>query len=825
MALVLVSQAFAEFVPPAPVHRMDRTKLQIGAYCLAPQYRDETRVKELRDCGIDFLYGVPANDRATLDLFAKYGLGCFAAGGVPFWHGMDGKDAGKMKVMRPMAEYEKAIAAFQDHPAIWAADYVDEPSAFDFPYIAEVTKLMNEKMPRTIPYINLYPNYARAASTSSGQQLNQLGTATYKEYIDAYVMSIPLDYICYDFYLYAAKGAEMKQEFHEKFYTNLEDVSDACHRTGKSLWFIPQVNSLHKELWLSENMLRFQAFAAMAYGAEVINWACWSIVGEGESPDMPGLNGWWENNVLTLDGKKTEQYDKLKKVNAEIHCLARPYMRYRNVATHRLGFGKEVRKDVGGFKCFGAARADAKILVGEMASRDGRGEAIFLMNASDPFDEHPSVTEMTFRAEGLVEVFGPNGQQNLAKNADGAYELSLPANQAVLIRALPMRFPVLGWYSCPPSVASVEYYKEAHDAGFSVLMQFCDKGRNLKMLDMAQEANIQLKLTVPWHDGTPDETVMQCKGHPALWMWHVTDEPHARLWKKVGDACERIKRLDERHGYYVNMNPYSTNVTSRLNYLGVDDYREYLERALDEMRLPFLSIDNYPTSVRSKLPVPKVIPAGPWQLKPSWYKNLEIARDVAEERNVPLWLFARNTSMFFGDDMPVPTRSTLRLEVYSALAYGAKAIQYFTFYTPDPGQVLLFHDGCITTDGKRGLAYDRVKRMNRELHARFDRLVGAESVGVWHTEPLPEKTKRLETLPPFVKSLKAEGALVALLRQGHHDILMVVNRSPNEYMRLDIELEKGVKRILEDGVAIDADRYGTIYRLEPGYAEMFITKK
>ena len=75
-----------------------------------------------------------------------------------------------------------------------------------------------------------------------------------------------------------------------------------------------------------------------------------------------------------------------------------------------------------------------------------------------------------------------------------------------------------------------------------------------------------------------------------------------------------------------------------------------------------------------------------------------------------------------------------------------------------------------------------------------------------------------------MKSLKAEGALVALLRQGHHDILMVVNRSPNDYMRLDIELEKGVKRILEDGEAISSECYGTIYRLEPGYAEMFIKK-
>ena len=109
--------------------RMDRSKLQIGTYCLAHYARTEAHVKDIRGCGIDFIYGVPAADRATLDFCAKYGLGVIATGAVPFWHGMGGQLAGQMRQLRPLDSYASAMEKFVDHPAIWMIDYVDEPSA------------------------------------------------------------------------------------------------------------------------------------------------------------------------------------------------------------------------------------------------------------------------------------------------------------------------------------------------------------------------------------------------------------------------------------------------------------------------------------------------------------------------------------------------------------------------------------------------------------------------------------------------------------------------------------------------------------------------
>lgn len=399
---------------------MDRTKLQIGTYCLASYARDEAHVKAVKDCGIDFIYGIPATDRRTLDLCEKYGLGVIATGAVPFWHGMHGEQAGQMKVLRPLADYETAMAAYADHPAVWMLDYVDEPSALDFPWIAEATKLMLAKSPKgVVPYINLYPNYASVVGNTKQQTVSQLGTKTYAEHVAAYMKNIPLDYVCFDFYLYSARGEKARKEKLVQFHENFRDLADACRATGKSLWYIPQVNSSYAELWLSENMLRFQANLALAYGAELIEWACWSREASGATADMPGLTGWWTNNVLTPSGEVTQQYAKLRTVNAELQRLGARYMKYRNVMTRRTE--KEA------------------FVVGDMIARDGSGKcALFVLAAADPFDEHPSKQRFIFQA-AAAKAFGGNGELPLEKVGEGRFAVTLDANAGALIEFTPTR--------------------------------------------------------------------------------------------------------------------------------------------------------------------------------------------------------------------------------------------------------------------------------------------------------------------------------------------------------------------------------------------------
>ena len=405
--------------------RMDRNRLNIGVYHLKPYARTEAHIKDLADCGIDFVVCMD-NDRPALDLFHKYGVGAIVSGIVPGWWGGDGDNAGKLAETNPMEKYEAAAAAFTDHPAIWGIDVGDEPSALDFPYYGRVMDYVNRAFPNQFAYLNLYPNYASVSQNNAQETVNQLGTATYEEHIQKYCENVPVDYICYDFYLYSINVT--------KHYENLRVVADACLRTGRSMWIVLQVNSNKPAEWMTENNLRFQAYTSMAFGAENIIWACYTA-------------GWWHNQVLDGEGNKTQQYDKLKKINAEIRTLADEYMKYRRVSTHFVGF--EGNPDMTAVKqeaigslstgIFFDVKADngAPLVVGEMVNRKGDGSvALMICAADDPHETDPKEYNVTFRAPNrCIRALGGNGYKTVTDLGDGVYAVAVKSNEGVLITA------------------------------------------------------------------------------------------------------------------------------------------------------------------------------------------------------------------------------------------------------------------------------------------------------------------------------------------------------------------------------------------------------
>lgn len=423
MALILSMESYAE--NPIRKSRMDRSRLNIGTYHLRPYATSEQHVSDLADCGIDFVVCMQ-DDRKTLDLFQKYGVGAVITGTLPGWWGGEGDNAGTFERTHPMITYEKAASRFTDHPAIWGIDIGDEPSALDFPYYGKVFERVDELFLNQFPYLNLYPNYASIASNDGKQTVNQLGTRSYAEHISKYVNNVPSDYICYDFYVYTSTV--------QRAYDNLRIVADACRDTGRSMWIVLQVNSNKPELWITPNQLRFQAYTAMAFGAENIIWACYTA-------------GWFHNQVLDEKGNKTEQYDKLKMVNAEIRRLGDPYMKYRRLSTSFVGFeGTEWLKGVDvttvpshndGVFCDLCTQDGSPLVVGSMVNRKGkRHHAVMVCATDDPYDASPQEHTLVFKAPGKkVVAWGTEGRINVRKNKDGQYCLPLPSNYAVFIEA------------------------------------------------------------------------------------------------------------------------------------------------------------------------------------------------------------------------------------------------------------------------------------------------------------------------------------------------------------------------------------------------------
>lgn len=407
--------------------RMPNDKLILGAYILMPYAQTERHIKELKECGIDLIVCFRPVSRDVLDLLEKYRVGCILSGILPEWWGGDGARAGTLHERNPLDLYRKAAAGFEDHPAVWGIDIGDEPSALDFDHYGKIARTVNDAFPHQFPYLNLYPNYASTAANDEDQTQCQLGTATYADHIERYLETIDLPYISYDFYLYVLP----EKVGVGKMLDNFRIVSEACRRTGRAFWYIPQVNGHLETDFTSENMLRYQAYAALCYGATAINWACYTA-------------GWWCNNVLDKNGEKTVQYDKLKKINAELHRIGEVYSAYRNTDTHLIGYENETwrgdfpeiisteKLDTGTVRDL---RADGgKLIVGEMVhKKDADRRALCLCNASDPYDRKESAATVTFRSFGrMVNLYSGEETIPLEKNGD-TYSFVLKNSRGVIL--------------------------------------------------------------------------------------------------------------------------------------------------------------------------------------------------------------------------------------------------------------------------------------------------------------------------------------------------------------------------------------------------------
>ena len=381
--------------------RMDPTRLHIGTYTLAPYAQTEAHIRDLAACGIDLLVCLRAG-RPVLDLLHKYGVGAVLSGAVPGWFGGKGENAGTMEAERTLAHYEEAAKNFEDHPAVWGIDCGDEPSSLDFPHYGKILQRVEELFPNQFAYLNIYPAYAMLAANTPQEVREQLGCDTYKEYIDRYCRHVPMDYLCLDHYVYSST----KENLHETMGT----AAEACRKTDRRLWTVLQVNSSDPEKWISIPQLRFQAYTALAYGSEVLTWACYTA-------------GWWHNFVVDKEGNKTEQYEKLKAVNCEILAIAEEYMRYKNTATHQTN---------GCLSLPWATLTGDAMTAGEMTARDGSGKtALLLAPADETADCH-----VTLSAPGKkLTLHAGSETTQLLPDADGCCGFVLKDGMGVLLTA------------------------------------------------------------------------------------------------------------------------------------------------------------------------------------------------------------------------------------------------------------------------------------------------------------------------------------------------------------------------------------------------------
>ncbi|MEI6048713.1 MAG: beta-galactosidase [Bacteroidota bacterium] len=194
---------------------------------------------------------------------------------------------------------EETVKRFMNHPALAGYMLRDEPNRTDFPALGEWAKKIRSIDDNHFCYLNLFPNYANE---------QQLGTKTYKEHVDLFMKEVSLQLLSFDHY--PVLGDSLRYNWYE----NLEIISDAARKAGKPFWAFALSVDHGPYPIPTVAQLRLQVFSDLAYGAQGIQYfTYWT----------PYDTIWKFNNApVTLEGKRTVVYDRVKQVNGEIKNLS-----------------------------------------------------------------------------------------------------------------------------------------------------------------------------------------------------------------------------------------------------------------------------------------------------------------------------------------------------------------------------------------------------------------------------------------------------------------------------------------------------------------------
>jgi len=359
-------------------------------------------------------------------------------------------------------------------------------------------------------------------------------------------------------------------------------------------------------------------------------------------------------------------------------------------------------------------------------------------------------------------------------------------------------FPILAWYGPPTGHITDDAFKDLADCNFTMNLSFYETPEhNKRALELGNKYNIKIIV----HDNridpynpnideiykSLDNVIEDYSRYPALFGYNIIDEPGFQLFDRAGIIVKYLETYNFQHYGYINLWP----IYASKEQLGNSSYEEHVRKYMETVTPRILSFDHYPILYSS--------------IRPEFYLNLEIIREAALYNNVPFWAFAR--SLPYGN-YPFPTEGHLRFQVYSNLAYGAKGIQYYLYWPIIKGSWNYDH-AIVTEHGDKSPVYYFVKKINTEILTLSKILLNLESLGIYHSEPIPDGCKKIpEDFLFQVRSLQP-------LCIGHfkdefeQEYYFIVNRNYNFQVDVNLQFTTKIKEIVE--IAKSEDYISTVY--------------
>lgn len=324
----------------------------------------------------------------------------------------------------------------------------------------------------------------------------------------------------------------------------------------------------------------------------------------------------------------------------------------------------------------------------------------------------------------------------------------VPSDKEETSRFKQDRFVISFWYDPPADEQMDTRYKEIADAHFNLVLGGFGAKTEVdvkRQLELCNKYGMKALVALPGYlkganEGKQAEAEVKKQeafsDHDACWGYMLSDEPSAKDFPNIGYMVDYLRENRPGKLGYVNLFP---NYASP-KQLGTKTYEKHVTRFVDEVNPDVLCMDHYPY-MEPDIDAMNLDHTSDWVLdkenpligkisRAGYCENLELFRDVAQEKGIPFWNFFN--VMPFGRHSD-PTEAQLRWQVYTSIAYGAKGILYFCYQSPSSSEGDGFKKGgaIITADGRKTRHYDEAKRINFAIKNLGSTLMDLESTGVY----------------------------------------------------------------------------------------------
>jgi len=252
----------------------------------------------------------------------------------------------------------------------------------------------------------------------------------------------------------------------------------------------------------------------------------------------------------------------------------------------------------------------------------------------------------------------------------------------------------IGTYTLCASAQDEKHVKELAECGTDSVI--CLDAENEKVLDLLYKYGVGC-IVCGRICGEYVSAGKRADIHPAVWGVNVVDEPPATDFPLLGERVEKIKASLPGTLPYINLYPnygfVAENSPEQIeNELKTKTYDEYVKRYVASVDLPYIAFDHY------------VYSSGKEQ---KLYDNFRTVADACRESGREMWFTAQVNSS--APDVFI-SENQLRFQAYSALAYGASAINWACWTKG------WWYNNVLDGSGEKTEQYGKLQRVNGELH-------------------------------------------------------------------------------------------------------------